>query len=79
MRRFDGKWEGSPFFAFASTHLKYLEVIRDFEIYEDDVWLLGYFKTGSTLTKEMVWLLNNNLDFERAEMEILSNRFPYFE
>lgn len=79
LKRSDGQWKDSPFFNCVVQNIRYLDTIRDFEVYEDDIWLLGYFKTGSTLTKELVWLLNNDLDFDRAKNEILSKRFRYFE
>jgi hypothetical protein len=79
LKRYDGVWKDSPYFVCHSGLLKHLETIKNFEVYSDDVWLLGYFKTGSTLTKELIWLLDNDLNFEKAKSELLSNRFRYFE
>jgi hypothetical protein len=33
---------------------------------------------GQTWTQEMVWRIMNNLDFKRAEVELIQ-RFPFFE
>ncbi|XP_058805238.1 luciferin sulfotransferase-like [Phymastichus coffea] len=59
----------------------YLEVkdaIDNFEIRDDDTWVSGFFKTGTTWTEEMVWCTGNDLDFERAT-EKLDLRFPLLE
>ncbi|XP_022917515.2 luciferin sulfotransferase-like [Onthophagus taurus] len=56
----------------------YLDDIEQFEVREDDVWLTGFPKTGTTWLQEMVWLIENNLDYEGAKMD-LNYRFPYLE
>jgi hypothetical protein len=61
------------------NELSMIEKIRDFEVFEDDIWLAGYFKSGTTWAKEMIWLLNNNLDYVAAKSEKLTERFPHFE
>ncbi|XP_017774557.1 PREDICTED: sulfotransferase family cytosolic 1B member 1-like [Nicrophorus vespilloides] len=57
---------------------KYFEEIQEMEVYDDDVWVTGFPKTGSTWTRETVWLIANDLDFDRAD-EGLPTRFPYLE
>ncbi|XP_055621717.1 luciferin sulfotransferase-like [Toxorhynchites rutilus septentrionalis] len=59
--------------------LPLLEEIRNFEVLEDDVWVITFPKCGTTWTQEMVWLLNNNLNFERAKKISLEERFPFLE
>lgn len=39
---------------------------------------LGFF-LGTTLAEEMIWLLNNNLNFEKAKSQSLSKRFMFLE
>lgn len=79
LRRTDGVWKGSPNFLFQYEILKNLRVIRNFEIFEDDIWMTGYFGTYSPLINEIVWLLNNELDFETATKQPTSDRFQFFE
>ncbi|KAF4533132.1 hypothetical protein B566_EDAN007943 [Ephemera danica] len=52
--------------------------VIDLEIRPDDVWLISYPRTGSTWAQEMVWLIGNDLDFERAK-ELQSIRVPVLE
>lgn len=55
------------------------EEIKNMEVYEDDVWILSYPKCGTTWTQEMVWLINNNLDYEAAARKNLIFRSPFLE
>ena len=44
------------------------ERIRNFEVREDDIWILSYPKTGTTWTIELVWMLVNDLNLETADI-----------
>jgi len=35
--------------------------------------------TGTTWTQELVWLIANNLDYEKARRIPQTDRFPFFE
>ncbi|XP_003704743.2 sulfotransferase 2 [Megachile rotundata] len=61
-----------PQFVFYGTR------IRDMEIYEDDVWMVSYPRTGSHWAQEMVWCIGNNFDYERAQT-LLVIRNPLLE
>lgn len=58
-----------------SSHSNY---IRDFQVREEDVWVVSFIKAGTTWTQEMAWMIGNDLDYEKAKT-ILPVRFPYFE
>ncbi|XP_076276129.1 sulfotransferase 1E1 [Lasioglossum baleicum] len=51
----------------------------NFKARPDDTWVLSYPRSGTTWTQELVWLLSNNLEFERAGKELLAERFPFLE
>lgn len=53
--------------------------IKEMEVYDDDTWVITYPRSGTTWTQEMVWLLNNNLNFIEAKKVDLLQRFPYLE
>ncbi|XP_026674212.1 sulfotransferase family cytosolic 1B member 1 [Ceratina calcarata] len=61
-----------PQFVFYGTR------IRDMEIYEDDVWMVSYPRTGSHWAQEMVWCIGNNFDYENAQT-LLVIRNPLLE
>lgn len=58
---------------------QYLERIQKMEVYEDDVWIVSFPKCGTTWTQEMLWMLNNNLDYKKAEKVKQHDRFPFIE
>ncbi|KAJ8977002.1 hypothetical protein NQ317_003428 [Molorchus minor] len=56
------------------------ETIYNFTVRPDDVWVLTYPKSGTTLTQEMVWLIaNGEKGYEIAEKVPLVLRFPFLE
>lgn len=61
------------------NYRNYAERILNLEIREDDVWVLTFPKCGTTWMQEMVWLLGNNLDFQKAKEEYLYKRFLFLD
>lgn len=57
----------------------FAERVRNFTVYDDDVWIITFPKCGTTWTQEMVWLIDHNLDYERAKGESLNSRSVYLE
>jgi hypothetical protein len=72
-------WKGTPGFFFPKSYVNHIESLKKFPVFEDDVWMLCWSKTGSTWAQEMVWLLNNDLDYAGASNETIDERFPYYE
>lgn len=62
---------------------KYVEIhdqIKNFSVRPDDLWLCGSGKSGTTWAQEMVWLINNKLDYETAKAKnLLYDRFRCLE
>ncbi|XP_028981879.1 sulfotransferase 4A1 [Diachasma alloeum] len=52
--------------------------IENLKIWDDDVWVCSFPKSGTTWTQEMVWCISHNLDFKGAEVN-LTTRFPFLE
>lgn len=57
----------------------YLEIMKDFKVRDDDIWILTYPKSGTTLGTEMIWLLCYDLDYEEAAKTELIRRLTHFE
>ena len=55
------------------------ERVKAMKVYEDDVWVVSFPKAGTTWTQEMVWLINNDMNFDKALDENLLDRFPFLE
>lgn len=80
IKMLEDRWKDLPGFVLPRVYVDHVETVKNFPVFEDDVWMVCYPKTGSTWTQEMVWLLNNNMDFERARTELNSKvRFPLYE
>jgi hypothetical protein len=60
-------------------YLPYVERIKNLEVHDDDVWICSFPKCGTTWTAEMVWMINNSLDFERSKTIGLHQRVRYLE
>lgn len=58
---------------------KHAEYIRKFEVFDDDVWVISFPKSGTTWTEELVWLVSNDLNYEEAMRVSQGNRFPFLE
>ncbi|XP_063623888.1 luciferin sulfotransferase-like [Cydia splendana] len=43
----------------------------------DDVWVIAVPRSGSTWTQELVWLLKNDLDYDKASKSILEDRYIF--
>ncbi|KAG5886445.1 hypothetical protein JTB14_024659 [Gonioctena quinquepunctata] len=53
--------------------------IYNFEARPDDVWLMGYHRSGTTLHAELIWLISNNLDYKKAAEELIDFRFRHID
>lgn len=71
-------WEPRPCVMGERYH-RYADKIRNFQVRDDDVWIISYPKCGTTWTQEMVWLLGNNLDYETGAKVELGDRSPFLE
>ncbi|XP_036344804.1 luciferin sulfotransferase-like [Rhagoletis pomonella] len=55
------------------------ENFYNFQARPSDIWVASFPRSGTTLTQELVWLLENNFDFKTANRLSLRDRFPFFE
>ncbi|CAG9759669.1 unnamed protein product [Ceutorhynchus assimilis] len=54
------------------------EEILNWDVNEADVWICSFPKTGTTWTQEMVWMMMNNFNFEKGQVN-LGARSPFLE
>jgi hypothetical protein len=56
------------------------EKLYNFQVRKSDVFIVGFPRSGTTLTQELVWLLVHNLDFAKAKAKnSLIDRVPLLE
>ena len=58
---------------------KFQHRYKNWKARPDDVYVLTFPKNGTTWTQELVWLLKNDCDFEKAKTSSLDKRFPFME
>ena len=58
---------------------KYQRQIKNWQVRQDDVYVLTFPKSGTTWTQELVWLLHSDCNFEEAKAVPLDRRFPFME
>ncbi|XP_011705640.1 PREDICTED: sulfotransferase 4A1-like [Wasmannia auropunctata] len=59
---------------------KYVDIINatyNFEVRQNDTWIVTYPRSGTTITQELIWLVANDMNFEQAHQRPLTHRFPY--
>lgn len=55
------------------------EQVRNFKVRPDDVFICSYPRTGSHWLSEIVWLINNDLNYEKARQIVQQVRTPTLE
>ncbi|KAF5289177.1 hypothetical protein FQR65_LT02067 [Abscondita terminalis] len=57
----------------------FLERIKNFKVYDDDIYIFAFPKSGSRWVQELLWLIQNELDFETAKSVMMCRRSPLLE
>ncbi|EDS40939.1 estrogen sulfotransferase [Culex quinquefasciatus] len=71
-------WEPLPCCT-STMFRRYERELLNFQVKSDDVWIASYPKSGTTWVQEMVWLICNDLDFEKARTTVIRDRSPFLE
>jgi Sulfotransferase domain len=75
----DNRWKNFPPCFMPKPLVDVLEKVKNFKVNEDDVILTGYPRSGTTVVAEMMWLVVNGFDFERANQLVTDDRVPGLE
>lgn len=60
-------------------YVDHLECIKDFEVRDDDIWIITYPKTGTTFASEMIWMLVADMDYDQSAKVKLVSRLTHIE
>ncbi|XP_063222115.1 sulfotransferase 1C4-like [Bacillus rossius redtenbacheri] len=63
----------------ASKYRRLAAEVYNFKVRPDDVWVVTFPRSGTTMTQELVWLVANDLDYKTASKVDLLQRFPFIE
>ena len=58
---------------------KFRDRFKNWQVRPDDVYVLTFAKNGTTWTQELVWLIQNDCNFEEAKTVHLDKRFPFMD
>ncbi|CAG9783941.1 unnamed protein product [Diatraea saccharalis] len=53
--------------------------IYNMKVRPDDVWVISFPKSGTTLTQELVWQVASDFDYAKAKAIPLMDRFLFIE
>lgn len=56
-----------------------IEGIQNMKVYEDDIWVLAFPRSGSNWSQEAIWQICNGVDVTDQGKVPLKNRFPIIE
>ncbi|CAF4843677.1 unnamed protein product [Pieris macdunnoughi] len=70
---------GPKRYVFPGVYKELASQYYNFELRPDDIFLLGFPRSGTTRCQEAIWLLNNNLDYEKAQSAVIDDRCPLLE
>lgn len=58
---------------------KHADAIYNMKVRPDDIWVITFPRSGTTWTQELIWLVENNLNYNAARERPLYERFPMLE
>ncbi|XP_062581414.1 sulfotransferase 1 family member D1-like [Saccostrea cucullata] len=70
-------YKGRLFFGFSPPDV--LDAVKDFDVRDDDVFIVTFPKAGTTWLQEIVWLIVNDGDTQKAKGEQVYFRSPFLE
>ncbi|XP_041348074.1 sulfotransferase 1C2-like [Gigantopelta aegis] len=70
-------YDGSLFFGFSPPDT--LDAVKDFEVRDDDIFIVTYPKAGTTWMQELVWLVMNDGNIEAAKQKPVYFRSAFLE
>lgn len=73
------KWQNFPACVLPKDLVESVIKLKDFKVYDEDVYLFGFPRSGTTLLQEMIWLIVNDFNFEKSRSIITDIRFPMLE
>lgn len=74
----DKNWFNRPC-TLTKCFAKYIDRTLNFTCRDDDVWVVTMPKCGTTWMQEAAWLVNNDFNFEEANLVPIGIRSTFFE
>ena len=75
----DKKWQNFPKSIMPTNYAERLESYNKFSVRSDDIFILGFQRSGTTMLQELVWIIVNDFDFETLMEYDCEARVVFFE
>jgi len=75
----DKKWQNFPKSILPTNYADRLESYKNFSVRSDDIFILGFQRSGTTMLQELVWIIVNDFDFETLMEYDCEARVVFFE
>ncbi|GBP28016.1 Sulfotransferase family cytosolic 1B member 1 [Eumeta japonica] len=62
-----------------TPYKEHADGLRDMPLRDDDIWVASFPRSGTTWTQELTWLINNDLDYDRAAASLITERYVFIE
>ncbi|KAL7020040.1 hypothetical protein ACKWTF_011356 [Chironomus riparius] len=79
VKRLDDKWKNFAGSTLPPQYVEKLESFKNFSVRPDDVFILGFPRSGTTRLQELVWIIANDFDFETLMEYDCDARIVFFE
>ena len=79
VKRLDEKWKNFPKCVATPENVERFDSYKNFSIRPDDIFILGYPRSGTTRLQELVWIIANDFDFETQLEYDCDTRIVFFE
>ena len=79
VKRSDEKWKNFPKCVVYPKNVEELDAYKNFSIRPDDIFILGYPRSGTTRLQELVWIIANDFDYKTQLEYDCDTRIVYFE
>ena len=79
IKRLDDKWKNFPRSMLLADYADKLDSYKNFSIRPDDIFVLGYPRSGTTRLQELVWIIANDFDFETLMEYDCDTKIVFFE
>ena len=75
----DEKWKNFPKCVATAENSKRFDSYKNYSIFPDDIFILGYPRSGTTRLEELVWIIANDFDYETQLGYDCGTRIPFLE
>ena len=79
IKRLDERWKNFPRSMLLADYADKLDSYKNFSIRSDDIFVLGYPRSGTTRLQELVWIIANDFDFKTQLEYDCDTRIAFFE